>query len=119
MSANAQPDRVTLLIAEEVLRAIYGDDLKGCTVSLEQIAQVISNALQQREAQTRGLLDVYEKVIEALHVLSKPPDASKIADPNELRSLLTERLDAIHLLTTRTIETILPLKPKTTDDESA
>ena len=117
MSANAEPDRVTLLIAEEVLRAIYGDDLKGCPVSLEQIAQVIGNALKQREAQTRGLLDVYEKVIEALHLLSKPPDASKIADPNELRSLLTERLDAIHLLTTRTIETILPLKPKTASDE--
>ena len=41
MSTNAQPDKLALLAAEEVLRTIYGDDLKGCPVKLERIASII------------------------------------------------------------------------------
>jgi len=31
--------------AEEILRIIYGDDLEGCTVSLDRITEVISMAM--------------------------------------------------------------------------
>ena len=105
MSTNAQPDKLALLAAEEVLRTIYGDDLKGCPVKLEQIASVIGAAVKQREVQTRELLNLYEKVIEAVRVLSTPPDRSKVTGSNELQSLLSNRLDSIHSVANKTIET--------------
>jgi hypothetical protein len=105
MSDNPPPDKHSLLMAEEVLRTIYGDDLKGCSVSLDQIATVLRDMQQRQQAQTQGLLELYEKVVEAVHLLSTPPDPSNIADPNALRSLLSERLDAIHVVATKTIQT--------------
>src|SRR5258707_5127175 len=105
MSANAQPDGPSLQVAEEILRKIYGDDFKGCTVSLESIAAIVNDAFSQRESQTHELLELYEKLVEALHLLSTPPGADKLTNANELRELLSERLDAVHALTTKTIET--------------
>ena len=106
MSADAQPDKLSLLMAEEVLRTIYGDDLKGCTVSFDQIAAVLRDTFQRKQTRTRELLELYDKVVEAVHMLSTPPEAGKISDPNDLRTLLGERLDAIHAIATKTIETI-------------
>jgi hypothetical protein len=93
------------LLAEEVLRRIYGDDYHGCTVSPDQIAEVIQKGLKQRQTQVDDLLELYEKVIEAVDLLSTPPDASKVANPDQLRTLLGERLDGIHAVTTKTIQT--------------
>ena len=92
-------------IAEEVLRSIYGDDYKGCTVSPDQIAAVILGGLARHQGREGELLELYEKVIEAVDLLSKPPEAGKIADPAELRVLLSERLDAIHTVTQKTRDT--------------
>lgn len=105
MTDSARPDKSEQLIAEDILRAIYGDDFKGCTVRLDDIAAIISAGRRKREAQAEELLDLYEKLVEALDLLSTPPDIKKVTDPNELRALLSERLDAIHALTARTIET--------------
>src|SRR5437763_10125451 len=110
MSANAQLERLALLVAEEVLRTIYGDDFTGCTVSPETIANVIREAINQRAAKDQALLDLYEKVVQGIHVLSTPPEAGKVTDPNALRSLLGERLDAIHAITTQTQGTTGPIK---------
>jgi hypothetical protein len=105
MSSNGQPEKLASFLAEEVLRTIYGDDYQGCTVSPEQIAAVIQKALQQRQVQTDDLLELYEKVVEAVDLLSTPPDVSKVTDPEQLRTLLGERLDGIHAVTTKTIQT--------------
>jgi len=105
MSERARRDKPEQLIAEDILRAIYGDDFKGCTARLDDIAAIISAGRSQRQAQAEELLDLYEKLVEALDLLSTPPDIKKITDPNELRLLLSERLDAIHTLTARTMET--------------
>jgi hypothetical protein len=113
MSANEQPDKLALQTAEEILRTIYGDDFAGCTVSLEKIAGIIDQASQAQHQANHELLGLYEKLVEALHLLSTPPDASKITDPNELRTLLSERLDAIHALTTKTMDTTARAKDKT------
>src|SRR5712671_5871120 len=112
MSANGPPDKRALQAAEDVLRTIYGDDFKGCTVSLEQIAGVISESAKPHEAQTRELLELYEKLVEAIHLLSTPPDPSKVVDPAELSALLSERLDAIYALATITIQTTALVKPQ-------
>ena len=90
-------------VAEEILRTIYGDDFKGCAVSPETIAKLIQEAATQRSAKDQGVLELYEKVVEGIHLLSTPPDPSKMTDPHVLRSLLGERLDAIHAITSQTI----------------
>lgn len=119
MSANGPPDKRALQAAEDVLRTIYGDDFKGCTVSLEQIARVISESSKPYETQTRDLLELYEKLVEAIHLLSTPPDPSKVVAPAELSALLSERLDAIYALATKTIETTSLVKAQRQGEESA
>ncbi len=109
MDSNSQPERLAMVAAEEVLGAIYGDDFNGCTVSLESIATIIDAMMKQSAAQDQSMLDMYGQVIEALHLLSTPPDATKVTGPDKLRSLLGERLDSIHALTKKTIETIIRL----------
>src|SRR5438046_2508412 len=119
MSANGPPDKLAMQAAVEVLRTIYGDDFKGCTVSLEQIAAIIGDSARQRAAETRELLELYEKLVEAIHLLSTPPDASKVTAPNELSALLSERLDAIFALAAKTMETTSLVKTKQRGDDSA
>ena len=36
--SEGQPDRISRLVAEEVLAVIFGEDLSGCPVSLDQVA---------------------------------------------------------------------------------
>src|SRR5262249_43585086 len=105
MDSHSQPDKLPSALAEEVLRAIYGDDFTGCCVNPNKIAMLIQDHLKQQQSQTRELLELYEKVVEAIDLLSTPPDGANITDPSELRALLSERLDNIHSVTTRTIQT--------------
>lgn len=105
MSGEARPDRISKLVAEEVLRVIYGDDFAGCPVGLDQIAVIIHDAMEQRAGQDQKFLEVYDQVIGSLHQLSTPPVPEQVPGPEELRAILGERLDAIHAITTKTINT--------------
>lgn len=118
MSSNQQPDALAFVTAEEVLRTIYGDDLKGCNVSLDSVAGIIDQALKQTAARNGEWLELYEKVVEAVHILSTPPDKTKVTDPKELQMLLSQRLDAIRAVTTKTIETLASVKAKKTKASS-
>jgi hypothetical protein len=109
MSAG-QPDRVSKLIAEELLAAIFGEDLTGCTVSLDQVAGIIQNAIEERAQQDTKLLEIYDTVVSSIHQLATPPPSAKSAGPAELRSLLGERLDAIRAITIKTLETTARIK---------
>ena len=115
--SNAQPAPLAFVTAEDILRAIYGDDLKGCTVTLDSIAIIIDRALKQTAARNGEWLELYEKVVEAMHILSTPPDKAKVTDPAELQGLLTQRLDAIHSVTTKTIQTLATVSGLKTEDE--
>ena len=117
MSNNGQPGKLASLLAEEVLRAIYGDDYKGCNTNPEQLASVIHKGLRHHQAQTDDLLELYEKVVEAVDLLSTPPDVTKVTDPEQLRTLLSERLDGIHAVTTKTIQTTALVRRGTTEPE--
>jgi len=110
MSEGTRPDKLALAAAEEVLRTIFGDDLTGCNVSLDSIADLIAQAMRQRAQEDADLIEMYEKLVEALDLLSTPPDASAVTSPDQLRSLLGERLDAIHSLTQRTKKATESLK---------
>jgi hypothetical protein len=117
MSGHIEPDKLASFLAEEILRTIYGDDYRGCTVRPEQIADVIRKGLQDQQAQTHELVELYEKVVEAVDLLSTPPDATKVTDPEQLRRLLGERLDGIHAVTTKTIQTTALFRQASKTDE--
>jgi hypothetical protein len=110
MSADAGSNDLIMATSEEVLRTIFGDDLRGCNVRLETVAAIIKQGLQQTSEEDADLIDMYEKLVEALDLLSTPPDPGKIAGPDELRTLLGERLDSIHALTQKTKKTTESLK---------
>jgi len=110
MSAQSPPDKLANLTAEEILRTIFGDDLKGCNVTLDSIASIVRESLRQRSEEDRDLIEMYEKLVEAIDLLSTPPQADKVPGPDELRTLLGERLDTIQSLTQKTKKTTASLK---------
>jgi hypothetical protein len=119
MSGQSPPDKLANLTAEEILRTIFGDDLKGCNVTLDTIASIIAQALRQRSEEERDLIEMYEKLVEALDLLSTPPQTDKVPGPDELRTLLGERLDTIHTLTQKTKKATASLKAlRSTDDDN-
>ena len=114
--SNSTPDPQSFIAAEEVLRTIYGDDLKGCAVTLDSIAAIIDKAVKQTAARNGEWLELYEKVVEAVDILTTPPDKTKVTDPAELQRVLTQRLDAIHAVTTKTIQTLATVRGKKADE---
>jgi hypothetical protein len=112
MNSIPQSDPVALQLAEDVLRHIYGEDLKGCAVSLESVAAIVSKGINQQQRGANELLDLYEKLVEAIHLLSNPPETGKISDPAEWQTFLSQRLDSIHALTTKAMETTARVRPK-------
>jgi hypothetical protein len=105
MSLKSDSSRLAQAVAEEVLRTIYGDDFKGCTVSLDQIALIVQAALTRQGAKDQELLELKEKEVEARQLLSTPPEAAKKLAPTELQALLTDRLDAIRVLARKVMDT--------------
>jgi hypothetical protein len=91
------------IAAEEILRIIYGDDLEGCTVSLDRITEVISTAMAGQAQFNRAIADLNEKAYEAIRLLSTPPANGQSLNADELRSLLGDRLDKILTLATKVI----------------
>jgi hypothetical protein len=84
--------------AEELLRLIYGDDLAGCTVSVDTLSSVIAEAMATEGKLNTRLLDLYEKSNEAVQALSRAPAPAQVSNPVELQALLSDRLDTIHAL---------------------
>lgn len=115
MSKEAAPDNLSMATAEEVLRTIYGDDLKGCTVRLEDVGRIIQQSADQRGF--HELIDLYEKLVEAVHLLSTPPGPGLVSGPEQLQALLGQRLDTIHNLTTKTLQTTAPFRRASAEGE--
>jgi NurA-like 5'-3' nuclease len=91
--------------AEEILRIIYGDDLTGCTVSLDRITAVIATAMTGQAQVDRAIAELNEKAYEAIRLLSTPPADGASLDADGLRSLLSDRLDKIQALANKVIAT--------------
>jgi hypothetical protein len=103
MDSDSRMQHSSRNAAEEILRIIYGDDLEGCTVSLDRITEVISAALAEQAQESQAIAQLHEKGFEAIQLLSTPPANGQGLGPDELRSLLGERLDKIQTLTTKII----------------
>ena len=101
--------------AEEILRLIYGEDFEGCAVSFESVAAVILEAMQWRASMGKELLELHEKVAEAVDLLSTPPSQSSPDDPGGLLALLGQRLDAIHTITQKLNQTAALIKSQPED----
>ncbi|MEY2483935.1 MAG: hypothetical protein QOK24_2463 [Verrucomicrobiota bacterium] len=102
MDPNPSPETARVA-AEEILRIIYGDDLEGCTVSLDRITTVISTTMAGQIQFERAIAELNEKAYEAIRLLSTPPPDGPSLNPDELRTLLGERLDKIQSLATKVI----------------
>lgn len=101
---------IATAIAEEVLRRIYGDDLLGCKVSLEEVAALVEEGLKHDRRHQQELIEMYEKAIEAVSLLATPPQTQQVPSADELRSMLSERLDAIHRLARKVMDTTARLQ---------
>jgi len=117
--SEAQPDRVSRLVAEEILATIFGDDLSGCPVSLDEIAAIIQEAVEQRAAQDTKLIELFKTVTSSVLQLATPSESARTAGPDELRSLLGERMDAIRAITIKTLETIARIKAERRGPEAS
>ena len=103
MDANHPTLKAAQAAAEEILRIIYGDDLAGCTVSLDRITAVISSAMTGQAQVDRAISELNEKAYEAIRLLSTPPANGQSLNPDELRSLLGDRLDKIQTVAQKVI----------------
>jgi hypothetical protein len=101
MSTDAQLERLATAAAEEVLAKIFGDDLQGCTVSLDTVSIIILGALVTQSGEDRALLELYDKAVEAIKLLATPPPNGGELTPEALQKLLSERLDTIRNLATK------------------
>jgi len=91
-------------IAVRVLRRIYGENPSDWKVSPNEIAAIIEKAVNDARQQQRELLEIYQEAIEAVDLLSKPPLWSEEPRREQLRSMLNDRLEAIHQLARRVAE---------------
>jgi hypothetical protein len=105
MDADHPTQKAAQAAAEEILRIIYGDDLAGCTVSLDRITAVISSAMTGQAQVDRAISELNDKAYEAIRLLSTPPANGQSLNPEELRSLLGDRLDKIQTLAQKVIAT--------------
>lgn len=105
MLAHPELRQATTAAAEEVLRIIYGDDLAGCQVSLDQIADAIGHALEEPVGTIEALAALHTKGFEAVELLATPPAEGSSMSAEDLRSLLGERLDSIREVATKILQT--------------
>ena len=105
MESEHPTQKAARAAAEEILRIIYGDDLTGCTVSLDRITGVIASAMQGQAQVDRAIAELNDKAYEAIRLLSTPPANGSSLNADELRSLLGDRLDKIQALANKVIAT--------------
>ncbi|HKP01889.1 MAG TPA: hypothetical protein VJU77_00880 [Chthoniobacterales bacterium] len=103
MDSDQPMRKVARAAAEDILRIIFGDDLEGCRVSLDQVTDVISSAMAGQADFNRAVSELNDKAFEAIRTLSTPPANGATLNADELRSLLSERLDKIQTLAQKVI----------------
>ena len=103
MDSDQPMRKVARAAAEDILRIIFGDDLEGCRVSLDQVTDVISSAMTGQAEFNQAVAELNDKAFEAIRTLSTPPANGSALNADELRSLLSERLDKIQTLAQKVI----------------
>jgi hypothetical protein len=104
MNDSAELDTNATAAAEEVLRVIYGDDLNGCAVRLDDVSRVIRGAFEKHARNAADVAELHTKGFEAVQLLATPPATGHTLSPEDLRTLLGERLDKIRELATKILD---------------
>ena len=118
MPSDRETAQVASAAAEEILRIIYGDDLRRCAVNVDQIASVIQSALQEQTRDVHDVAELHVKAFEAVQLLATPPHDGATLSPEDLRSLLGDRLDKIRALATKILAATQPSGDATSDNGS-
>ena len=108
MIDSAELEKSATAAAEEVLRVIYGDDLNGCAVRLDDVSRAIRGAFEKHARNSADVADLHAKGFEAVQLLATPPADGNTLSPEDLRSLLGERLDKIRDLATKILAATQP-----------
>lgn len=93
-------------MAAQVLRRVYGENPSEWKVSLNEIAAIIDQGLNDERREHRELVEIYQQAIEAVDLLAAPPLWPEGPQREQLRSLLSDRLEAIHRLAQQVTGTI-------------
>ena len=101
MMDSAELEKSATVAAEEVLRVIYGDDLNGCAVRLDDVSRAIRGVFDKEARNSAEIADLHAKGLEAVQLLATPPPDGNTLSPEDLRSLLGERLDQIRDLASK------------------
>lgn len=102
--SNPSPNKVATETAEKILAAIYGDDLKGCSVRLETIAKVVQEGIAAEVTSHRILNDALIGALRQIQTVSTPPSKDEVESLEAVVKVLSERADAIHHVTTKILE---------------
>ena len=108
MNESAELEKTATSAAEEVLRVIYGDDLNGCAVRLDDVSRVIRSAFEKHTRNAADVTDLHVKAFEAVELLATPPPDGHTLSAEDLRSLLGERLDKIRELSSKILSATKP-----------
>ena len=119
MNDPAELEKSATAAAEEVLRVIYGDDLNGCAVRLDDVSRVIQSAFEQHARTAEAVAELHTKGFEAVQLLATPPADGHSLSPEDLRSLLGERLDKIRDLASKILTATNPEATTTESDTDA
>ena len=98
---EAQYSSNAIAVAVKVLRRIYGESPSEWTVSLNEVAAIIDTGLNEDRRRQQELVEAYQQTIEAVDILSKPPLWPEQPRQQQLRSMLSDRLEAIQELARR------------------
>ena len=98
---EAQYSSGAIAVAVKVLRRIYGETPSEWKVSLGEIAEIIDRGLNEDRRQQLELVEAYQETIRVVDLLSKPPLWPDRPQQEHLRSMLSDRLEAINDLAQR------------------
>jgi hypothetical protein len=116
MIDSAELEQSATAAAEEVLRVIYGDDLNGCAVRLDDVSRAIRGAFERHARNSADIADLHAKGLEAVQLLATPPPDGSNLSPEDLRSLLGERLDKIRDLAAKILAATQAAPPSSDPD---
>jgi len=104
MSDDAKPSKAALDTAEKILVAIYGEDLTGCSISLDVVAGIIQERLVVETKNYKMLNEALIGAIRQIRDVSTPPDKQGLETIEDVVGILSERADAIHKVTSQILE---------------
>ncbi len=90
--------------AEKILVAIYGEDLEGCKIRLDDVSAMVEEAVSTETANYKMLNEALIGAIQQIQLVSTPPRKEEVETIEEVAAVLGKRADTIHEVTTKILE---------------